>query len=105
MKIKKEKNKIKKLKLKPSLREKSRYLLFEYAGKKPEEVIDKAIFDFIGVLGYSKACPKILKLKKQGNYTVGVLSVKRKEVDRIKAALLSSEIRIKKISGSLKKLE
>ena len=46
--------------LKPSHREKKRYLLIE--GKDvSKNTIDEAILDFIGVLGYAEASPHVIK--------------------------------------------
>ncbi len=87
MKRKKEKN------LKPSLREKKRYLLLEKVEDK--EKVEKAILDYIGILGYGKA-----GIKWVGN----ILAVNREEVDKIKAALLLAGIEVKKVSGTLKNL-
>jgi len=86
-KRKKEKN------LKPSLRENKRYLLIENANK---EEIEKAILDYIGILGYSKA----------GVSWIGkILAVNRKEVDKVKAALLLAGINVKRVSGTLRGLK
>jgi RNase P/RNase MRP subunit POP5 len=88
MKRKKEKN------LLPSLREKKRYLLL---GNVSKEKIERAILDYVGILGYGKASPVFVK--------AGVLAVNRKEVEKIKAALLLAGIKVKKVSGTLKSLK
>ena len=82
--------------LKPSHRENKRYLLIENAGEKE---LEKAILDYIGILGYAKACPQIIKT---GNKVI--LAVNRKELDKIKASFLFYNIKVKKVSGTLKKL-
>jgi RNase P/RNase MRP subunit POP5 len=79
--------------LKPSLREKKRYLLLE-AGK---EEAEKAILDYIGILGYGKA--GIMWVKEN------ILAVNRNEIDNIKAGLLLAKIKVKRVSGTLKGLE
>jgi RNase P/RNase MRP subunit POP5 len=86
--------------LKPSHREKKRYLLLE--GDISEKDIEKVILDYVGVLGYSKVSPKIItKLKK-----ATILSINRQELDKVRAAFLfSGKIKIRKVSGSLKKLK
>lgn len=85
-KRKKEKN------LLPSLRENKRYMLVEAS----REEIEKAILDYVGILGYSKA----------GVMFVGkILAVNRKEVDKVKAALLLAGIKVKRVSGTLKGLK
>lgn len=78
--------------LKPTLREKKRYILYE--GKK--EDIEKAVLDFIGVLGYAKAAPVFLGKN--------ILAINRGELDKIRASLLFSNIKILRVSGTLKKL-
>lgn len=86
-------------KLKPSHREKKRYLLLE--GEISEKNIEKAILDYIGVLGYAKASPKIIKAESKV-----ILAINRKELDKIRAAfLLAGKIKVLKVSGSLKKLK
>lgn len=87
--------------LKPSHREHKRYLLIsgKDAGK---EKIEGSILKFIGILGYAKACPQIIK-------TIGnkvVLAVNRQEIDKIRASFILSgmDIKIEKVSGILNKL-
>lgn len=80
--------------LKKSIREKRRYLLL---GKVSKEKAEKAILDYIGILGYGKASPVFVK--------DNVLAVDRKEVDKVKASLLLSGIEVKRVSGTLKGLE
>ncbi len=95
--------------LKPSAREKTRYLLFEISVKNKErakKLIKDAIYDFIGNLGYSKANPKIMDMKldtKNGKIR-GILTVNRKQVNNIRAALCiaKKQILIKRVSGSIK---
>lgn len=83
--------------LKPSHRERKRYLLIEKADR---QEIEKAILDYIGILGYAKASPRIIKQEKNKM----ILAINRKELDKIKAAFLFCDIKVKKVSGSLKKL-
>lgn len=79
--------------LKPVLRENKRYLLLENGTK---EEIEKSILDYIGILGYGKANPIFIKHN--------LLCVNREEIEKVKAALEISGIRIKKISGTIKGL-
>ena len=79
--------------LKPSMRENKRYLLIGNAGR---DDIEKAILDYIGILGYAKACQVFVNQN--------ILAVNREEVDKIKAALLLAGIKIRKISGTLRGL-
>ena len=77
--------------LKPSLRENKRYLLID--GKKEEA--EKAILDYIGILGFSKA----------GVMWVGnILAVNREQINEVKAGLLLAGIKVRKVSGTLKGL-
>lgn len=87
-------------KLKPSHREKKRYLLLENADEKN---IERAILDYVGTLGYAKACPRIISKTKERV----ILAINRKELDKIRAGFLLSgkKIKIVKVSGSLKKLK
>ena len=81
-----------KLKVKPSFRTKRRYILFE--GRK--ESVEKAIKDGLGILGWAKASPIFIKNN--------ILSISREQVENARAAFeLSSEnIKIKRVSGTLK---
>ena len=86
-------------KLKPSHREKKRYLLIE--GDLSRKVIDEIILDYVGTLGYAKASPRIIIKGKNR----AILAINRKELDKVRAAfLLSGKIKVKIVSGSLKKV-
>jgi RNase P/RNase MRP subunit POP5 len=87
--------------LKPSHREKKRYLLI--SGAVSKEAIETAIFDFIGVLGYAEASPHFISFGKNKI----ILAINRKSLEKIRASFLLSdkEIRIERVSGSLKKLK
>ena len=89
-----------KLKAKSSARIKTRYLLIESESKKD---VEKAILDYIGILGWAKATPVFL------NTTTSklILSINRKELVNVRAALELSEAKIKvlRVSGTLKGLE
>jgi RNase P/RNase MRP subunit POP5 len=82
--------------LKPSLREKKRYLFLE--GKFSKKEIEDVIKNYIGILGYSKACP--IWIEKN------ILAVNRKELEKIRASLIFLKgVKIKRVSGTLKKLK
>jgi len=88
--------------LKPSHREKKRYLLIK--GKDVnKENIESAILDFVGILGYAEACPQIVK---SGKGRV-VLCINRKSLEKIRSSFLMSgkEITVEKVSGSVKKVK
>ena len=86
------------LKLKPSARKSKRYLLI----KGNKENIEKAILDYVGILGYAKASPVFIKKNLKGH----ILAVNRKEIDNVRGAFAISadEIKVLKVSGTLKGL-
>ena len=86
--------------LKPSMKENKRYLLV--VGKNLRENIEKAIFDFIGILGMSKCG---LGFVKTGNDSA-VIYVNREMLNEVRAsfAVFSEKIEVKKVSGTLKGL-
>jgi RNase P/RNase MRP subunit POP5 len=81
--------------LRKSMRERKRYLKL---GKCNKERVKKAIMDYIGILGFGKASPQFVKNKDN------VLSINRKELDKVKAALEMADIEVIRVSGSLKGL-
>lgn len=82
--------------LKPSMRERKRYLLLE--GKVSKKDIETIILDYIGILGYAKAGVSFVKKN--------VLAVNRGSLNEIRAAFSVSplNIKVKKVSGTLKGL-
>lgn len=89
-----------KLKLKPSARMNRRYLLLKAKGK---EQVEKVILEYIGVLGWARATPFFVSTE---NGKV-VLAVDRKSVENVRAAFEMSkeEIKVERVSGTLKGLE
>jgi len=87
--------------LKPSMREKKRYLLVK--GENLRENVERAIKDFIGVLGMSKTSLSWIKVEKDW----AIVSVDRKMVDAVKASfcILPERISVEKVSGTLKGLK
>ncbi|MBS3074851.1 hypothetical protein J4429_00170 [Candidatus Pacearchaeota archaeon] len=88
--------------LKPSHREKKRYILIK--GRDADKKnIDEVILEFIGVLGYAEASPKIIKSEKDKI----VLAVNRGSLNKIRASFLTSnkDLRIEKVSGSVGKVK
>ena len=83
---------------KATSRIKKRYLLIEAKNK---ETVEKAILDYIGILGWAKASPVFV----QTNPRI-ILSVERKSVIDVRAAMELSESKIKvlRVSGTLKGL-
>ncbi len=86
--------------LKPSMREKKRYLLVR--GSNLEENIEKAILDFIGVLGMSRAGLGFIEKNKSSS----IISINREMVNEIRASLciFPEKMSVERISGTLKGL-
>ena len=88
--------------LKPSHREKKRYLLIK--GKDADKKnLDEAILEFIGVLGYAEASPQIVK----HNENKVILAINRRSLDKIRTSFLMSgkNLEIVKVSGSVKNIQ
>ena len=81
-------------KLKSSQRIQRRYLLLE-ANK---EVVEKALLEYLGILGWAKAVPVFVSGGKDL-----ILSVSREELSNVRAAfeLCSTPIKVRKVSGTL----
>ncbi|MFH1053216.1 MAG: hypothetical protein V1740_02250 [Candidatus Woesearchaeota archaeon] len=88
--------------LKPSHREKKRYLLIKGKDTNKKDIED-SILEFIGVLGFAEASPQFIKTRKSEI----VLSVNRKSLDKVRASFLMSgkDINIEKVSGSVRKVK
>lgn len=86
--------------LRPSMKENKRYLLVR--GKNLKKNVGAAMLDFIGVLGMSKASPKLIKSGKDSI----VISVNRESVDKVRASLTvwPDKITVEKVSGTLRGL-
>jgi RNase P/RNase MRP subunit POP5 len=86
------------LKQKPSAKIHRRYLLM----KGSKEKIEKAILDYIGMLGWAKASPVFVKRLKGKN----VLAIERKSLDEVRGAfaIAADDIQVLKVSGTLKGL-
>ncbi|MFC1686251.1 ribonuclease P protein component 2 [Nanoarchaeota archaeon] len=88
---------MKKLKfLPPTLRESKRYLLINA----PQKKVEKAILNFIGILGWSKAGPQFIKANSHL-----ILSVERKSLDDTRTALELAGINVLGVSGTINKLK
>ena len=86
--------------LKPSAREKKRYLLVK--GKGLRQNIEKAILEFIGVLGMSKVCLGLIK----SDSSSAIISVNREMVEPVRASLCvwPEKMSVERVSGTLKGL-
>ena len=80
----------------PSLKENKRYLLLENANK---DDVEKALLDYLGVLGYAKI--GLIFVKKD------IIGVNREQITKVRAALClySKPIKIISVSGTLKGLK
>lgn len=87
------------LKLKPSARDNRRYLLIDCNSSK---TIEEAVLRYIGILGYSKASFMFVKSDKVQDKLIG--SCNRKSLIDVKTALLLSDIKVEKVSETIKKL-
>ncbi len=88
---------MKKLKLKPSARDNRRYLLIN---EKNNEKIEKAILDYVGILGFAKS--GYMKVKSAGDKTIG--AVVRESLNEVVAGLGFVGISVGRVSGTLKGL-
>ena len=88
--------KVKRLKLKPSARDKRRYFLVRASNTK----VEAAILEYVGVLGFAKSA--YMYVKKSGTKVVGSCLVK--SLDDVRAALAFDGVKIEKVSGTLKGL-
>ena len=81
--------------LKPSMREKKRYLLL--SGKFTRKEVENAIMKYVGILGYSKASPTWISGK--------ILAINRSEINSVRGSfVLTKGISVSKVSGTLKSL-
>ncbi len=86
--------------LKPSMKENKRYLLVKGVG--PKENVEKAILEFCGILGYSKASPNLIKSSKD----YAIFSVNREALNEVRAAICvwPKKMFVERVSGTLKGL-
>jgi len=86
--------------LKPSQRENKRYLLVN--GNNLKINIEKAILEFIGILGMSKIGLSFIKSNKDST----IICVNREAVNKVRASLTTfgEKISVEKVSGTLKSL-
>ena len=87
----------KKLKLKPSARDKRRYFLVSEDDNKK---VERAILDYIGVLGFAKSA--YVFVKKSRGRVVG--SCLRQSLNDVRAALAFAGMKIDKVSGTIRGL-
>ncbi len=87
--------------LAPSQKENKRYLLVK--GGHLQKDIEKAILDFIGTLGLSRAGLGFIETR--GNYAI--ISVNREALNEVRAsfAVFPEKISVERVSGTLNGLE
>ena len=88
---------LKKAKLIPSARDNRRYFI---CNSQEKEKIEKAILEYIGVLGFARA--NFMFLDMNGKI---VGSCKRESLEEIRASLAWKGIKIQRVSGTIKGLE
>ena len=88
--------------LKPSHRERKRYLLIEGSDANRKN-IENAIFEFIGVLGFAESSPMFVKIARNKI----ILAINRVTLDKVRTSFLMSnkDIKIVRVSGSVGKLK
>lgn len=91
--------KIKKLKLRPSARDKRRYFLVRASSSEVED----AILDYVGVLGFARSAYMKVLTKDFPGMTVG--SCLAGSLDEVRAALALSGISVERVSGTLSSLK
>jgi len=86
--------------LKPSMREKKRYLLLE--GDDLKKNVEKSILDFIGVFGFSKTGLEWIKQRANN----AIICINREMVNQVRASFVvwNKKIEVKRVSGTLKGL-
>ena len=86
--------------LKPSIRERKRYLLVK--GENLKKEIPNAIKEFIGIFGMSKTSLNFIESGK--NFSI--ISINREMLDSVRASFVISQenISIERVSGTLKGL-
>ncbi len=89
---------MKKLKLKPSARDKRRYFVINSDDKKKIEI---ALMDYLGILGMAKARFMFVKKLPKGKI---IGSCERSELNDIRAGLIYGGFSVEKVSGTLKGL-
>jgi RNase P/RNase MRP subunit POP5 len=91
--------KTKRLKLKPSARDKRRYFLAQNTTNKK---IEESILKYIGVLGFAKSAYLQVKTKDHKGFIVG--SCLRDSLEDVRAALGLAKVNITKVSSTIKGL-
>ncbi|VVB80678.1 Uncharacterised protein [uncultured archaeon] len=96
-----------KAKLLPSARDNRRYFI---CNSQEKEKIEKAILEYIGVLGFAKSNFMFLEVAHRGVSPAGqngkiIGSCKRESLENVRASLAWKGIKIQKVSGTIKGLD
>jgi RNase P/RNase MRP subunit POP5 len=83
----------KKLKLKPTARDNRRYF---YMNSTDKSKIEKAILEYIGILGFSKSAFMFVEVEDK---LIG--SCLRESLEDVRASLAFAKIKIQKVSGTI----
>ena len=86
-----------KLKLRVAERDNRRYFVAAASGEK----IEKAIEEYIGILGFAKSA--YVKIEEKNGKTIG--SCVRESLEDVRAALAFNGINVEKVSGTIKGLK
>ena len=72
-----------------------------------EESVNKAILEGLGAIGWAKASPIFVDVRKDKKEGEIILAIDRKEINNVRSAFELSEenIKVKRVSGTLKGLE
>ncbi len=87
------------LRLKPSAKDKRRYLLINEVDSKK---IEEAVLKYLGVLGFAKSRYMRISGEQPRGKIVG--SCTRKELENVRAALTLSNIKIERVANTIKAL-
>ena len=90
---------VKKLRLKPSAKDKRRYFLVRATNEK----VEATILEYIGVLGFAEAVYMKVNTSEFPGKLVGSCLVK--SLENVRASLALAGIKIEKVSGTLKALK
>jgi len=94
-------NKIKKLKLRPSARDKRRYFLVRATNGE----VETAILDYVGVLGFARSAYMSVKEKGISDKGMMIGSCLVGSLDEVRAGLALAGIFVERVSGTLKGLK
>lgn len=89
----------KRLKLKPSQRDKRRYFILNTS---ESAKVRKALLDYLGILGSAKADYKEIRIKEIKGKVVG--SCLRNSLEEVRAGVALAGISVEKVSGTIKGL-